>query len=66
MEFRILGALEVSDAGRLLPLGGNKQRALLALLLLSPNEPVSIDRLIDEIWADQPPEAGRKSLQVHV
>jgi predicted ATPase/DNA-binding SARP family transcriptional activator len=66
MEFRILGALEVSDAGRSLPLGGSKQRALLALLLLSPNEPVSIDRLIDEIWADQPPEGGRKSLQVHV
>ena len=66
MEFRILGPLEVSEAGRSLPLGGSKQRALLALLLLSPNEPVSIDKLIEDIWADQPPEAGRKSLQVHV
>ena len=66
MEFRILGPLEVSEAGRSLPLGGSKQRALLALLLLWSNEPVSIDKLIEDIWADQPPEAGRKSLQVHV
>ena len=66
MEFRILGPLEVSEAGRSLPLGGSKQRALLALLLLSPNEPVSIDKLIEDIWAEQPPKAGRKSLQVHV
>ena len=59
MEFRILGPLEVSEAGRSLPLGGSKQRALLALLLLSPNEPVSIDGLIEDIWTEQPPR-GRQ------
>jgi DNA-binding SARP family transcriptional activator len=38
MDFRILGPLEVLDEGRMLALGGSKQRALLALLLLHANE----------------------------
>jgi YVTN family beta-propeller protein len=66
MEFRILGPLEVEEAGRPLPLGGAKQRALLALLLLHANEVVSSDRLIDELWGGSPPESGRTALQVHV
>jgi DNA-binding SARP family transcriptional activator len=66
MEFRILGPLEVDEAGQLLPLGGTKQRALLALLLLHANEVVSRDRLIDELWGGSPPESGRTALQVHV
>jgi len=49
MEFRILGPLQVLDEGRELPLGGAKQRALLALLLLDPNRVVSRDHLIDEL-----------------
>jgi DNA-binding SARP family transcriptional activator len=44
MEFRILGPLEVSDEGREVSLGGRKPRALLALLLLHPNEVVPADR----------------------
>jgi hypothetical protein len=47
MEFRILGPLEVVDADRPLALGGERQRALLALLLTRANEVVSTDRLID-------------------
>jgi YVTN family beta-propeller protein len=66
MEFRILGPLEVVDDGRKLPLGGAKQRALLALLLLHPNRVVSRDRLIDELWDTDPPETARTALQVHV
>ncbi len=66
MEFRILGPLEVEDAGRLLALGGTKQRALLALLLLHANKVVSRDTLIDELWAGSPPESGRTALQVHI
>lgn len=66
MEFRILGPLEVADGDRVIPLGGAKQRALLALLLLSANEPVSSDRLIDELWGEQSPESGRTALQVRV
>jgi DNA-binding SARP family transcriptional activator len=56
MEFLILGPLEAHDGGRKLPLGGAKQRALLAMLLLHANEVVSSDRLIDALWSD----AGRR------
>ena len=66
MEFRILGSLEVAVDGRLLPLGGPSQRALLALLLLHANEVVSTDRLLDELWADGPPASGATALQVRV
>jgi DNA-binding SARP family transcriptional activator len=66
MEFRILGPLEVADGDRLVPLGGAKQRALLAILLLSANEVVSSDRLIDDLWGERSPESGRTALQVRV
>jgi DNA-binding SARP family transcriptional activator/tetratricopeptide (TPR) repeat protein len=66
MEFRILGALEVTDDGRRLELGGAKQRALLAMLLLHANEVVSTDRLIDALWEEEAPEGARKTLQVYV
>jgi DNA-binding SARP family transcriptional activator len=66
MEFRVLGPLEVSEEGRQIALGGLKQRALLALLLLHANEVVSRDRLIDELWQEDPPETARTALQVHI
>src|SRR3954452_21242681 len=66
MEFRILGPLEVLEGGRALDLGGPKQRALLALLLLEANRVVARDRLIDALWDESPPETARKALQVHV
>jgi DNA-binding SARP family transcriptional activator/streptogramin lyase len=66
LEFRVLGPLEVSDDGRPIALGGHKQRALLALLLLHANEVVSRDRLIDELWEADPPETARTALQVHI
>jgi DNA-binding SARP family transcriptional activator len=50
MEFRILGPLEVVSNGEALDLGGLKQRALLAVLLLNANEVVSSDRLIEALW----------------
>jgi DNA-binding SARP family transcriptional activator len=66
MEFRILGPLEVSKNGNLIELTAPKQRALLAVLLLSPGRVVSADRLIDELWGDHPPAGGAKTLQYHV
>jgi predicted ATPase/DNA-binding SARP family transcriptional activator len=65
MQFRILGPLEVADGDRLISLAG-AQRSLLALLLLSANEVVSADRLIDELWGEAVPESGRTALQVRV
>ena len=66
MDFRILGPLEVSLDGRAVPLGGKKQRALLALLLLHANEALSSDRLIDELWGESPPETVTTMLQVYI
>src|SRR5919201_1869665 len=66
MEFRILGPLEVVDDGRAVDLGGPKQRALLALLLLHANEVVSPDVLADALWEGQPPPAAAKTLQAYV
>jgi DNA-binding SARP family transcriptional activator/DNA-binding beta-propeller fold protein YncE len=66
MEFHILGPLEVVDQGRLVKLGGSKQRSLLAFLLLHPNQVVSRDRLIDELWGGQPPDTAATAIQVHV
>src|SRR5712692_1328320 len=66
MEFRILGPLEVVDDGDVLAVPGGKPRALLAALALSPGEAVSADRLIDELWGEEPPETAANALQVHV
>src|SRR6266542_1288145 len=66
MEYRVLGPLEVRDGDRSRPLAGAKQRALLALLLVNANHVVSRDRLIDELWGDEPPETAVTSVQVYV
>src|SRR6266516_2777600 len=66
MEFRILGPLEVRANGEALELGGQKQRALLALLLLAANTPVSRERLIDALWEEDPTPTAAKALQVYV
>src|SRR5689334_16744646 len=66
LEFRILGPLEVSLAGEAIPVGGPKQRALLALLLLSPNRVVSRDRLIVELFGDETATSADTALRVRV
>jgi DNA-binding SARP family transcriptional activator/ABC-type branched-subunit amino acid transport system substrate-binding protein len=66
LDFRILGPLEVRDGERTLRLGGAKQRSVLAILLLHAGEVVSVDRLIDELWADDPPEDAQTALHQHV
>jgi DNA-binding SARP family transcriptional activator len=66
MDFRVLGPLEVVAGDCPLALGGSKQRALLAVLLLHANEVVSIDRLIDALWGDSPPDTAHKALQGNV
>ncbi len=67
MEFRLLGPLEVlGDDGIPVALGGPRPRALLAQLLLVPNQVVSTDRLIDGIWGEAPPASAPNALQVHV
>jgi DNA-binding SARP family transcriptional activator len=66
MEFRILGPLEVRDRDRPIPLPSGKQRALLALLILNANEPVSTERLVEELWGERAPATAAKVVQNHI
>jgi DNA-binding SARP family transcriptional activator/DNA-binding beta-propeller fold protein YncE len=66
MYYRVLGPLEIEDHGELLPLGGAKQRALLAVLLLHANEVVSRDVLIEDLWGERGRPGSVHSLEVHV
>jgi DNA-binding SARP family transcriptional activator len=66
MEFRILGPLEVVHAGRSVVLGGARERALLALLLLSANRVVSSERLAEDLWGGSPPEGAAQALRAAV
>ncbi|MEU8799058.1 BTAD domain-containing putative transcriptional regulator [Spirillospora sp. NPDC048819] len=65
--FRLFGPLEVADgSGHALDLGTRKQRALVAMLALEPGRVVSLDRLIDELWAGEPPAQATRTLQAYI
>jgi DNA-binding SARP family transcriptional activator len=66
VEFKVLGPLEVLDAGRPLDLGAPRQRALFAYLLLHANEVVSTDRLAEALWPEEIPKTAAKAIQVYV
>ncbi len=66
MEFCILGPLEVRADGDRLALGGPRQRALLAILLLNADRVVSREHLIEELWADEAPAEAQHALDVQV
>jgi DNA-binding SARP family transcriptional activator/class 3 adenylate cyclase/DNA-binding CsgD family transcriptional regulator len=66
MDFRVLGPLEAREGGRIVPLGGGKERSLLGVLLLHANETVSVDRLVDELWGERPPARATKLVQGYV
>jgi DNA-binding SARP family transcriptional activator/predicted ATPase/class 3 adenylate cyclase len=66
VEFGVLGPLHVRIDGNVAQLGGHRQRALLAILALHANEPVSTDRLIDELWGENPPARAVHTVQVFV
>ena len=66
MEFGILGPLEVRADGRALELGGAKPRAVLALLALHANQPVSAERLAVALWGEDVPPSAVKTIQVYV
>src|SRR4051794_16192433 len=62
MEFRVLGSLEIWDGDTQLEVTGSKRRAVLGILLLHANEVVGKDRLIEELWAGEPPRNAAGSL----
>jgi DNA-binding SARP family transcriptional activator len=67
MLFRLLGRLEVvADDGRAVALTGDKERIVLAVLVLGANRMVLTDRLIDALWGEHPPQNAGNALQVQV
>ncbi|HEV7804202.1 MAG TPA: BTAD domain-containing putative transcriptional regulator [Solirubrobacteraceae bacterium] len=66
MDFLILGPIDVRNASGAVTLGGNKPRAVLAVLLLHANEPVSAERLALALWGEDAPGGAVKTVQVHV
>jgi DNA-binding SARP family transcriptional activator len=66
MQFRILGPLEVEDGGRVVDVGGARQRALLAILLTRANQVVPRDSLVDALFGEEPREAAANLVQVYV
>jgi predicted ATPase/DNA-binding SARP family transcriptional activator len=66
VEFGVLGPLEVRVAGRPVAVPGMRQRALLAALLLRRGSVVPFDRLVDEVFGEQPPEEARNALQTYI
>lgn len=66
MKVRLLGPLELTDGPVTVPLPGEKLRATVAALALSPNRPVSRSDLIDELWGENLPRNAENSLHGHV
>ena len=66
VEFGILGPLQALVNGTSVSLGGRQQRAVLAILLAQANQTVPVDRLIDDVWDDSPPETAGNLLQGYV
>jgi DNA-binding SARP family transcriptional activator/tetratricopeptide (TPR) repeat protein len=66
MEFGILGPLRVVVCGRRIGVASDKQRALLALLLLRANRTVTVDRLVDGVWQERPPATANRLVHTYV
>jgi SARP family transcriptional regulator, regulator of embCAB operon len=66
VEFGVLGPLQMSIGGALVPLGTPKQRAVLAVLVVNANRPVDIDTLIGAAWNQRPPSGARATLHAYI
>jgi class 3 adenylate cyclase len=66
MEIRLFGSVEATVDGHPVVLGTREQRAVLAMLALRTNAPVSTDRLIEGLWGDQPPPSAQQKVQLYV
>src|SRR4051794_40813351 len=66
MVFAVLGPLEVRADAQLVPLGGLKQRVLLAVLIRHANRPVSAHVLVEALWGGSPPRTAADNLRLYV
>jgi DNA-binding SARP family transcriptional activator len=55
---RVLGPLEVECAGRPVPIGAAKERLLVVVLALNAGRVVPVERLVDAVWGEDPPESA--------
>ncbi len=66
VELRVLGPIELAAGSRLIDLGTRMHRAVLSILVMEADRVVSLDRLIDNLWGDDPPQTATKALQVYI
>jgi DNA-binding SARP family transcriptional activator/ABC-type branched-subunit amino acid transport system substrate-binding protein len=66
LQFRLLGLLEVEADGKSVRIVGGRESALLALLLLHANQPLSTERIVDELWGEEPTANASKSVHIYV
>jgi predicted ATPase/DNA-binding SARP family transcriptional activator len=66
MEFQILGSFEVIGSGGVVDLRGAKRRGLLACLVVHAGQPISTDRLVDELWGDTGSDGATRTVQTYV
>jgi SARP family transcriptional regulator, regulator of embCAB operon len=66
MEIELLGSVSLRHARRTFGVASRKVRTVLALLALSPDLPLSLDVLADELWADKPVANVRNALQANI
>jgi DNA-binding SARP family transcriptional activator len=66
VRFLLLGPVQVIVGDQAMPLGGAGIRTVLAMLLLEPNQVVSLDRIVDTLWAHERPADARKKVDVYV
>jgi DNA-binding SARP family transcriptional activator len=66
VQFGVLGPLQMSVGGALVPLGTPKQRAVLAVLVVNANRPIDIDTLIGAAWDQRPPTGARATLHAYI
>ncbi|MER5931177.1 BTAD domain-containing putative transcriptional regulator [Streptomyces sp. NPDC002054] len=66
LSFKVLGPLEVAAGEGDIPLGGARQRTILALLLLTPGRVVSVDTMVETVWNNNPPTTARTQVAICV
>src|SRR5215213_7184536 len=66
MQIRVLGSIDVEVNGSPVGLAGPKQRAVLSMLALNANATVSLERLVEGLWGEEPPSSAAKMVQQYV
>jgi YVTN family beta-propeller protein len=66
MRFRLLGVIDVGADGISVPLGGPRQRAVLADLALHAGQAVPTAQLIDDLWGEQPPASAKPTVESYI